>query len=106
MVYVFGVDIPLLEIMLVFTVLLGVGLVLILLELKKLRQLITEEHTDIAQFERDLSRFESDQSNGKKSDDIASYIQQSITKGIPKEQIEDVLTKRGWDKDKVEKYMS
>ena len=106
MVYVFGMNIPLLEILVVFLVLLGIGLVLIILELKKLRQLITEERSDIAQFEADLSRFEKDEQNaGEKSDDLDHYIKQALAKGIPTAQIEDVLIKRGWDKEKVEQYL-
>ena len=106
MVYVFGMNIPLLEILVVFLVLLGIGLVLIILELKKLRQLITEERSDIAQFEADLSRFEKDEQNaGEKSDDLDLYIKQALAKGISKAQIEDVLIKRGWDKEKVEQYL-
>ena len=106
MVYVFGMNIPLLEILVVFLVLLGIGLVLIILELKKLRQLITEERSDIAQFEADLSRFEKDERKaGEKSDDLDLYIKQALAKGISKAQIEDVLIKRGWDKEKVEQYL-
>ena|SRR3989344_2485181 len=105
MAYVFGINIPLLEIMLIMLVLLGLGLILILIELKKLRQLLTEEKTVINEFESDLARFEDDEGKTATAQ-LNDYIKSAISRGISKDQIEDVLEKRGWTKEKIDSIMA
>ncbi len=61
MVFVFGVDAPLFEILLVFVVLLTAGLIFILLELKKLNQYLMQERSDIGRFERDIGTLEQEE---------------------------------------------
>lgn len=104
MVYVFGINIPIFEILLVFLVLMAICLALIILELRKLRQLLTEERITVAKFEQDLSRLETDE--GKmRSEKINDFVQEAVKRGMTKEQIADVLIKRGWKKEVVDKVL-
>jgi hypothetical protein len=104
MAYVFGMNIPLLEMLLVFVILLGIGLILILVELRRLGKLLTEERTVLHEFETDLDRFENDE--GKSSQErLQTYIKEALAKGMPTEQIADILRKRGWEEDKIQQYL-
>ena len=104
MVYVFGLNVPLVEILIIFLVLLSAGLAFILVELRRLRQLLSEEKNIIHQFEDDLNRFESDE--GKVHNvQVESYIRSALGRGVAKENIEKVLIQRGWDKETVDKIL-
>jgi tRNA pseudouridine-54 N-methylase len=105
MVFVFGLNVPLLEMLVVFLILLGLGLVIILVELKRLRQLLTEERSVVAQFEKDLVRFEDDEDKSP-SERLQSYIKDALARGIPKDQLQEVLRKRGWDQQKIDQYLN
>jgi len=56
--YVFGIDIPMMEILFVMIILFMVALILIILELRKLRILLFEEEGDISRFEKDINKLE------------------------------------------------
>jgi hypothetical protein len=102
MAYVFGIEgVPIFEMLIVISILLLLGLIFILLELRKLTSLIGKEKADLKRFEDDLSEFEKD--TGKKStDEIVAYIKSAVAKGIPKAQIEVSLIQRGWPKKEVD----
>ena len=104
MVYVFGVNLPLMEILLAEMVLLLAGLAFVLVELKKLRQLLVEEKGVVRQFEDDLARFEKDE--GKvHNNQLEAYVKSALGRGLPKDKIEATLVGRGWDKASVEKIL-
>ena len=104
MVYVFGLNVPLLEILLLFFVLLAAGLAFILVELKKLRQLLAEEKGVVHQFEEDLVRFERDE--GKvHNNQLEAYVKAALGRGLTGDQIEAMLVSRGWDRATVEKIL-
>ena len=102
MAYVFGIEgVPIFEMLLVLCILLLLGLIFILLELRKLTSLVGKEKADLKRFEDDLSEFEKD--TGKKStDEIVQYIKGAVAKGIPRAQIEVSLIQRGWPKKEVD----
>ena len=63
-VYVFGMTgVPIYEMLLIITLLNMVGLVFILLEVRKLKMLISAETGDLGRFERDIGEFERDEAN-------------------------------------------
>ena len=105
MVYVFGLNVPLLEILLIFLILLAVGLALIWVELKRLRDLLMEERSVVHQFEKDLVRFEADEGKTH-NNQLESYIKSALGRGASPDEIEKVLKGRGWSKDVIEKVLN
>ncbi len=105
MAYVFGIEgVPIFEMLFVFSLLLLLGLIFVLLELRKLTALIGKEKSDLERFEKDLAEFESD--TGKKStNELVNYIQDSIDKGLMPDQIEASLVKRGWPKKEIDNVL-
>lgn len=102
MAYVFGIEgVPIFEMLLVLCVLLLLGLIFVLLELRKLTSLIGKEKDDLKRFEDDLKEFESN--GGKRSTaEIVEYIKGAVAKGMPRAQIEVSLIQRGWPKKEVD----
>ena len=102
MAYVFGIEgVPIFEMLLVLCVLLLLGLIFVLLELRKLTSLIGKEKDDLKRFEDDLKEFESN--TGKRSTtEIVQYIKEAVAKGMPRAQIEVSLIQRGWPKKEVD----
>ncbi|MFC1648255.1 hypothetical protein ACFL1B_02240 [Nanoarchaeota archaeon] len=104
MVYVFGLDIPLIEIQLIFLVLIVACLAFILIELKKLRQILDEQRNVVEQFKQDLKEFEN--SDGKvHNDKLQEYVDSALAKGVLPEQLRKVLLERGWEQEIVEKVL-
>jgi septal ring factor EnvC (AmiA/AmiB activator) len=58
--YVFGIDLPIMELLFVFGVFYLAALLIIWLELKKLGKLISTEEKDITRFEKDIKKGEKD----------------------------------------------
>ena len=58
--YVFGIDLPIMELLFVFGVFYLAALLIIWLELKKLGKLISTEEKDIVRFEKDIKQEEND----------------------------------------------
>jgi len=56
--YVFGINLPIMEILFIFMVMLTIALVFLLLEVRKLRLLLLEEEVDIGRFEADILKLE------------------------------------------------
>jgi hypothetical protein len=52
--YVFGIDVPLMEVLFVFSILYVVALVVTFLEVRKLRQIIVEERLDLRELTQDV----------------------------------------------------
>ena len=102
MAYVFGIEgVPIFEMLFIISLLLLIGLIFILMELRRLTALIGKEKTDLTRFEKDLAIFEKD--TGKKSTDkLVDYAKSAIAKGLTHDQIEKSLTQRGWPKEEVD----
>jgi hypothetical protein len=98
MVYVFGMnDVPLFEMMFIIMALMLMGLIFLLLEIRKLTLLITQEKQEIKRFEGDLMQFEDEQGNKKPSAELLSYIKDARLRGIDEVAIQASLVKSGWD---------
>jgi len=102
MVYVFGVEgVPIFEMIFIVAILLLIGFVIILLEIRKLKGLITKEKTDISRFESDLTRLEGDTQPGS----LQAYIEQYVKAGYKKEQIVSAMVQAGYKKADVERFL-
>lgn len=105
MVYAFGMEgIPLFEMLFIVIILMVVGLVVILIEIRKLRKLLTEETGDIKRFESDLDKFEAD-NKGKPPKELIAHVQNAVEKGIDKEQIQSSMQNQGWSKEKAQEVL-
>jgi hypothetical protein len=105
MVYVFGMEnVPIFEMLFVLMVLMFIGLVFILLEIRKLRKLIGEEDVDIRRFEEDLAKFEVAEGQ-KPPTDLINYVKDAKEKGISTDQIEKSLSSAGWEDKQVQKIL-
>jgi len=106
MAYVFGIEgVPIFEFLAVISILLIVGLIVVLIELKKLSSLISEEKTDIARFEIDLEKFERGTSGKKSSNKLLDYVQNAMRSGLNPKQIETSFIQRGWPKQEVDNVL-
>jgi hypothetical protein len=56
--YIFGIDLPIMEILFLFLLLFSAGLIIIWFDLRKLRKLITKEEIDVNELEEDLDEVE------------------------------------------------
>jgi len=99
--YVFGIDIPINELLLIVLVMVLIGLIFILLELRKLTRLIVKETTDIDRFELDLAKFEHFQGQ-KPSEDMIAHIQEAKAKGYSDTEIQNSLSRVGWNKQSID----
>ena len=92
------------------------GFILVLVELRKLRQLLTEESKVIKEEEKvleeekdDITRFEKDlqaleEKEGKEHNQASvDFVKKAISQNIPKKQIEQQLLARGWEKEVTDK---
>jgi len=112
MAYVFGIEgVPVFEMLFIMMGLLLLGLILssagllfVLMELRKLTKLISQEKLDIMRFEQDLGEFEKGQ--GKSSDQILEHIKKAMTGGMSRAQIEYSLYSKGWTRPQVDRLFS
>ncbi len=100
MVYVFGIDVPIVEVLLILMALLATGLAMILFELKRLRQLLTMERNVLHEFENALQEFESEEGH-EHNQKLQNYVESVLRKGASMEEVRSVLEKRGWDEDLI-----
>ncbi len=79
-------------------VLMFIGLIIIFLEIRKLKKII---RSDIRRFEDDLARFEG--AKGKKlANEVMGYVQNSMSRGISERQIRKSLMTKGWGRDQID----
>jgi hypothetical protein len=105
MALVFGMEnVPIFEMLFVLMVLMFIGLIFILLEIRKLRLLISEEDVDIKRFEEDLAKFEVAEGS-KPPADLINYVKDAKDKGISTDQIERSLNSAGWEDKQVQKIL-
>jgi len=101
MAYVFGIEgVPIFEMLFVLIILMLVGLIFVLLEIRKLVSLIAEEKVDIKRFEMDLAQFERDEGKSPPAE-LVDYVKGAQQRGIPVNQIETSLSGAGWNKKEV-----
>ncbi len=98
---VFGMNLPVIEIALILLLLMIGCLIFILIQLKKLTNLIQIEIIDIERFEKDIGQFEID--HDLPSDELVHYIKQVMLKGMSKQDIEKVLLQKGWTHEQIRK---
>ena len=105
LVYVFGIEgVPIFEMLFVILCLMLVGLIFVLLELRKLNKIIKEEKRGVRRFEVDLAKFEQDKDESP-SPELTAYIQNARAKGMTKEQIKKSLIWAGWAKQKIDRFL-
>jgi hypothetical protein len=105
MVYVFGIEgVPVFEMLFVISLLMLVGLILVLLEIRKLVRLISEEGTDLKRFEADLAKFEVDEA-AKPPSQLVNYVRDAQTRGLGKDQIQKSLSAAGWREKQIDHIM-
>jgi len=97
---VFGVDLPLNIFLAVEVLLMMVGLVYVIWEIKKLRRLLTMEKQDLERFEKDLGIIE--QENGKNvNDSVVSFVKKALESHITRDHIENMLLRKGWTQKQI-----
>lgn len=102
MAYVFGIEgVPVFEMLVVVSFLLLIGLIFILIELRKMNLLIRKGKEGLRRFERDISEFESDTAKSV-GNTLTDYVHNAIARGMSHAQIEASLTKRGWSKQEID----
>jgi len=94
MVYVFGIEVPLVELMMVIVVLIFAMLIITFLEVRRLRKLIKIESTDIIDLEE------------MKGDPVDKFIAGAFEKGLKRKEIISTLQKAGWTKAQISKAMA
>ncbi len=102
--YVFGIDMPIMELMFIFMVVLMAGLIFLLTEIRKLKSLILIERSDIYRFEEDLKTLKPKEKE-KHEAALEDFVNKSLERGISKSDIEMVLISKGWPKEMVDKYL-
>lgn len=121
MALVFGVEgVPIFEILFIITMLLFVGLIFVLLELKRLKGVLSEESRDIKRFENDINQLErNNYEKLKKSSgghhaqadssgvapELSDWVKNAKSKGKDDKSIMDSLTKAGWSKEDIQKAL-
>ena len=113
--YIFGIDIPIMEILFVFLILFVIGFIIIVFDLKKLRTLIKKEEEEIDEFEQDLKMLENfeKKENIMPEEDISedyykklkTFLKKYLKKGVKERQLKKILRKKGWDRSIIKKAL-
>ena len=98
--YVFGIDLPIMELLFVFGIFLFAALVIIWLEIRRLRDLLTAEKANLSRFGKDLSKEETQQKSS-----LDESVRSALKKGYTKQAIKTALVNRGWHEDVVNKAL-
>jgi len=102
MAYVFGMEgVPIFEMLFVLIILMLVGLIFVLIEIRKLVSLIAEEKVDIKRFEMDLAQFERDEGKAP-PDALVDYVKNAKDRGLSQDQIKKSLSGAGWNQKDVD----
>lgn len=100
--YVFGMDLPLMEILFVLFVLNFVALLLVWLEVRKMYSLLSVEKSDISHLESDVKLLDNF-IHQNPSEMLLNYVTDKLEKGTPKNKIKTTLTKAGFDDEAISK---
>ena len=110
--YVFGVDLPIMELLFVFGILLSVfgiflliTLIVIWKEVRGLKELILTEKSNIYRFEEDITVLKP-KDKQKHEKELDKFIRQGLEKGFSKQEILAVLIKKKWPRDVVEEALA
>jgi predicted Holliday junction resolvase-like endonuclease len=111
MVYIFGgIDFPVFELLLVVSMVMLVGLVIIVIgilsvvrELRTLKKLLSEEETDIKEFEKDIGELEQFEGKTNDSKEVEDYINKNIIKGFNWDAIRKSLVGQGYSNEKLDR---
>jgi len=100
--YVFGIDWPIMELLfivgtllLIFGVFLFITLIVIWLEIRKLRELILTERSNIYRFEWDINQLKSEEKK-KHAKNLEEFIKNAFEKGFTESIVRSILLKKGW----------
>ena len=99
--YVFGIDMPIMELLFILAVMMVAALIFVVWEIRKLRKLILREQSDINRFEENIGKISNKTSSGNNR--LSSYVKKAINNGLKKKDIEKSLIKSGWSKDDINK---
>ena len=94
--YVFGVDLPIMELLFLFGVFLFAALVIIWLEIRRLRDLLTAEKANLST----LTKAETQEKSS-----LDESIKSALKKGYTKQAIKTALVNRGWPENIVNKAL-
>ncbi|MBS3142393.1 hypothetical protein J4464_03320 [Candidatus Woesearchaeota archaeon] len=90
--YVFGFDIPIAELLAICLLLILFGVIFVLLEIIKLRKLITMEKEAVTRLPTAMKELE-------------SYIKANVQKGTDTKKIQNDLVRSGWPKNVVKETL-
>ena len=114
--YVFGIDIPLMEALFVFFIFFIIGFIIIVFDLRKLKFLIKKEKEDITELEDDINvlekfekkkkiipkeHFTRDNIPDKYYKELKEFLKKYMKKGIKVRQLKKLLRKKGWKKSMI-----
>ena len=102
MAYVFGLDIPIFEFLFVLMVLLLIGLIFVLFEIRGLKKLLKEESSDIQRFELDLEKIEK---SAKPTPELVGHLKKAIDNGYSKDHLKEKLSNAGWNDKSIDGMM-
>ena len=108
--YVFGIDLPIMELLFIFLLFFIIALIFIWLEIKNLRKLISQESQDVDRFEKGINSFnlKEDKQDSKRQsaskikinksyiEKLESRVKSLLEKGVKMKKIEAELKKNGW----------
>lgn len=111
MTLVFGsIDLPVLETILIVSIIQIVGLILLvfillglLKEWKRLKEISFENKQEIERFEDDLKTLEKSGSGKKEDDSLKNFISENIKKGYSWDDLKKSLVEKGWPSSDLEK---
>ncbi len=93
MVYIFGIDIPLMELLLVYSFLASYFLILVFLQMRKLSRLMKLEKGDIELMEK------------QSSDPVDKFINEARKRGYSKKEVKKLLIDNGWEKEEADRVL-
>jgi len=103
MVYVFGMEgVPIFELLFVLMLLMIVGLVVLILEIKRMVKLLAQEKSDLRRFEDDLSTLETKKPDSR----VVGVAQNARNNGLSHTQIHHTLRANGFNDNAASQIMS
>jgi len=118
--YVFGIDLPIMELLFIVGLLFLIALIVIWLEIRKLRKLLLTGEKNIGRFEDDIKKLENSKKLGplnkpkmdktkygdpENIDDLRGYIKKCVKSNYPKNKIIQACIKEGWNKNLVKRII-
>jgi len=98
--FVFGINIPLVEVLFILVVILIVFVVLVFLQFRSLRKMILVEQKDIGHLETGLSKLNI--KSPKSTPVVEEFIKTSLKKGYSTQNIRGALVKQNWPREIID----